>query len=87
VLLANRVRELRRPRKTMSAQALVLRVTGLNAMVGFVYDFIGRPAVDADDREVAGVSPPADTRAQAAKNGDNAARDRLPRETLKDGYQ
>jgi MFS family permease len=70
-LLARRVRELRRPRKAMSAQALVLRVTGLNAMVGFIYDFIGRPAVDTDEREPAGVSPPVDTRAQAAKNGDN----------------
>lgn len=61
VLLANRVRELRRPRKTMSAQALVLRVTGLNAMVGFIYDFIGRPAVDADAREPAELSPPVDS--------------------------
>jgi len=73
VLLARRVRELRRPRKTMSAQALVLRVTGLNAMVGFIYDFIGRPAVDADEKEPVGVSPPANTRAPAAKNGDNDA--------------
>ena len=43
-LLARRVRELRKPRRAMSAPALVLRVTGLNAMVGFIYDFIGRPA-------------------------------------------
>ena len=33
-LLARRVRELRKPRRAMSAPALVLRVTGLNAMVG-----------------------------------------------------
>lgn len=64
-LLAKRVRELRRPRKTLSAPALVLRVTGLNAMVGFVYDFIGRPPVEveAEARD--------DNR---TKNSDNGAR-------------
>ncbi|HEY3517216.1 MAG TPA: MFS transporter [Gammaproteobacteria bacterium] len=50
-LLARRVRELRKPRRALSAPALVLRVTGLNAMVGVIYDFIGRPAVDGDDRD------------------------------------
>jgi hypothetical protein len=38
-------------------------------MVGVIYDFIGRPALDTD--EPAKVSPRTDTRAPAAKNGDN----------------
>lgn len=49
-LLARRVRELRKPRKSLSAPALVMRVTGLNSMVGFVYDFIGRPAPELEER-------------------------------------
>jgi MFS family permease len=48
-LLARRVRELRKPRRTMSPHALVMRVTGFNAMLGAIYDFIGRP--QNDDRE------------------------------------
>jgi hypothetical protein len=27
-----------------------MRVTGLNSMVGFVYDFIGRPAPELEER-------------------------------------
>jgi MFS family permease len=78
-LLARRVRELRKPRKTLSAPALVLRVTGLNAMVGFVYDFIGRPPTDVeveerDDNERKngdnGRSIAHDPRQGAAANGD-----------------
>ena len=57
-LLARRVRELRKPRRAMSAPALVLRVTGLNAMVGVIYDFIGRPQNDADDRDEPSPAPP-----------------------------
>jgi MFS family permease len=70
-LLARRVRELRKPRRELSAPALVLRVTGLNAMVGIIYDFIGRPPVDGDDRD-----EPTTSRPQAAppKKGDNGAR-------------
>jgi MFS family permease len=49
-LLARRVRELRKPRRSLSAPALVMRVTGLNSMVGFVYDFIGRPAPELEER-------------------------------------
>ena len=41
-LLARSVRDLRTPRKELTAQALVLRVTGFNAMLGLLYDFIGR---------------------------------------------
>jgi MFS family permease len=69
-LLARRVRELRKPRRALSAPALVLRVTGLNAMVGFIYDFIGRPPTDGDERDEA--APPAGE-AAAAKKGDNTA--------------
>ncbi|HJR69913.1 MAG TPA: hypothetical protein VKA43_07720 [Gammaproteobacteria bacterium] len=34
----------------LSAAALVMRVTGLNSMVGFVYDFIGRPPPELEER-------------------------------------
>jgi hypothetical protein len=71
-LLARRVRELRKPRRALSAPALVLRVTGLNAMVGFIYDFIGRPASDAEERD----EPTTASRGAAAaeKKSDNSAR-------------
>jgi MFS family permease len=49
-LLVRRIRDLRKPRKTLSAQALVMRVTGFNAMLGVIYDFIGRPQVEVDER-------------------------------------
>jgi MFS family permease len=63
-LLARRVRELRKPRRALSAPALVLRVTGLNAMVGIIYDFIGRPTVDGDDRDEPTPSRPASSAAE-----------------------
>jgi MFS family permease len=66
-LLARRVRELRKPRRAMSAPALVLRVTGLNAMVGFIYDFIGRPPNEGEERD----PPPA--AAPDEKKSDNSA--------------
>ena len=71
-LLARRVRELRKPRRAMSAPALVLRVTGLNAMVGFIYDFIGRPQNDGEEETPA---PPSSSERAAAqgKNSDNSA--------------
>jgi MFS family permease len=51
-LLARRVRDLRKPRKAMSAQALVMRVTGFSAALGLIYDFIGRsPQPEADERD------------------------------------
>jgi len=51
-LLARRVREFRKPRRTLSAPALVMRVTGFNAMLGLIYDFIGRiPQAGDDDEE------------------------------------
>ena len=50
-LLARRIRDIRKPRKAMSAQALVMRVTGFNAMLGTIYDFIGRNPPDPDDEK------------------------------------
>ena len=50
-LLARRVREFRKPRRTLSAPALVMRVTGFNAMLGLIYDFIGRIPQPGDDDE------------------------------------
>jgi hypothetical protein len=57
----------------------VLRVTGLNAMVGFIYDFIGRPPTDGDERDDAAAQP-TDRAAEAAspKKGDNSRRNDLP---------
>ena len=46
--LARRVREIRKPRKNISAPALVLRITGFSAMLDLLYDFIGRPPPDTD---------------------------------------
>jgi len=69
-LLARRVRELRKPRRALSAPALVLRVTGLNAMVGVIYDFIGRPLIDGEERDDAATSQP---QAAPPKKGDNTA--------------
>jgi hypothetical protein len=59
-LLARRVRDIRKPRKAMSAQALVMRVTGFSAALGLIYDFIGRnPSIDAGPADAA---PDADER-------------------------
>ena len=70
-LLVRRVRELRKPRKAMSAQALVMRVTGFNAMLGVIYDFIGRPQGDADEQEEVEAAEADEQRAADTKNGDN----------------
>ena len=72
-LLARRVRELRKPRRALSAPALVLRVTGLNAMVGFIYDFIGRPTNDDEERDDPVTPSPSGSEAASEKKGDNAA--------------
>jgi MFS family permease len=48
VLLARRVRELRKPRKDISPQALVMRITGFSAMLNLLYEFIGRPPRDEE---------------------------------------
>jgi hypothetical protein len=72
-LLARRVRELRKPRRSLSAPALVLRVTGLNAMVGFIYDFIGRPANDGEERDEPTTPPSPASGAANEKKSDNDA--------------
>ncbi|HEX7080684.1 MAG TPA: MFS transporter [Gammaproteobacteria bacterium] len=46
------IRELRKPRRAISAPALVLRVTGFNAMLGLIYEFIGRAPSAADPKKV-----------------------------------
>ena len=53
VLLARRVREIRKPRREISTQAFVMRITGFGAMMGLLYDFIGRPP-GGDDEPRAG---------------------------------
>jgi MFS family permease len=50
-LLARRVRELRKPRREISAQSLVMRITGTSAMLDLLYDFIGKPPPDDDNSE------------------------------------
>ena len=51
-LLARRVREIRKPRKELSAPALVMRITGFDAMLDLLYDFIGRsPANDPEEQD------------------------------------
>ena len=71
-LLAGRVRELRKPRRTLSAHALVMRVTGFNAMLGAIYDFIGRPQSETDGREEPETDEAPEPRAADAKSSDNA---------------
>jgi MFS family permease len=79
-LLARRVREFRKPRRALSAPALVMRVTGFNAMLGMIYDFIGRiPPPGGDDPERTGsLEARAERgragRARGPKSGDNARR-------------
>lgn len=73
-LLARRVRELRKPRRTTSAHALVMRVTGFNAMLGAIYDFIGWPQGEEREGEDADRNRPGSgtSRAREPKSGDNA---------------
>jgi hypothetical protein len=85
-LLARRIRDFRKPRREMSAPALVMRVTGFNTMLGLVYDFIGRvPQPDADEADAAkggrqaaaaaaDDSVPECDRATDTKSGDNPSR-------------
>lgn len=51
-LLARRVREIRKPRRELSAPALVMRITGFDAMLDLLYDFIGRsPTADSEEQD------------------------------------
>ena len=48
-LMARRVREIRKPRRDISPQSLVMRITGFSAMLTLVYDFIGRPPPEDEE--------------------------------------
>jgi MFS family permease len=48
LVFAKRLRDLRKPRKEMTPQSLVMRMTGFSAMLVLLYDFIGRPSADSD---------------------------------------
>jgi MFS family permease len=67
LFLGGRVRELRKPRKEITPHALVMRITGFNAMLGAVYDFIGRPPTEAEERD----EPGAEDVSERLRNGDN----------------
>jgi nitrate/nitrite transporter NarK len=62
-----RVRELRKPRKEITPHALVLRITGFNAMLGVIYDFIGRPPTEAEEHD----EPGAEDVSERPRSGDN----------------
>jgi 1-acyl-sn-glycerol-3-phosphate acyltransferase len=67
LFLRGRVRELRKPRKEITPHALVLRITGFNAMLGVIYDFIGRPSTEAEERD----EPGAEDVSERPRSGDN----------------
>jgi MFS family permease len=77
-LLARRVREFRKPRRALSAPALVMRVTGFNAMLGMIYDFIGRIPQPGDAEQTGSLETRDERggagRAREPKSGDNARR-------------
>jgi MFS family permease len=66
LFLGRRVRELRKPRKEITPHALVMRITGFNAALGVIYDFIGRPPVENESRD-----EPAEEVSQRPRSGDN----------------
>lgn len=68
-MLARRVPEIRKPRRSLSPQALIMRITGISAMRGVLIEYIGRGSVDEpappDDGEASTRSDnPAETRAK-----------------------
>jgi MFS family permease len=68
LFLGKRVRELRKPRKEITPQALVMRITGFNAALGVIYDFIGRPAADTEERD-----EPGEEVSKRPSSGDNTS--------------
>ncbi len=66
LFLGGRVRELRKPRKEITPHALVMRITGFNAMLGVIYDFIGRPP-ETEERD----EPGAEDVSERPRSGDN----------------
>jgi nitrate/nitrite transporter NarK len=67
-LLVRRVRELRKPRRSLSPQSFVMRITGVSAMLGVLYDFIGRPSADTAETAETGA-------AEAAGDDEKSPRD------------
>jgi MFS family permease len=67
-LLVRRVRELRKPRRSLSPQSFVMRITGVSAMLGVLYDFIGRPSADTAETAETGS-------AEAAGDDEKSPRD------------
>jgi MFS family permease len=47
-VLARRVRDIRKPRKDITPQSFVMRITGFSAMLDLLYDFTGRAPPDGD---------------------------------------
>ncbi len=66
LFLGRRVRELRKPRKEITPHALVMRITGFNAALGVIYDFIGRPPAENESRD-----EPAEEVSQRPPSGHN----------------
>jgi MFS family permease len=69
LFLGGRVRQLRKPRKEITPHALVMRITGFNAMLGVIYDFIGRPPAEAEQR---GDDTVTEKVSERPRSGDNA---------------
>ncbi len=69
LFLRGRVRELRKPRKEITPHALVMRITGFNAMLGVIYDFIGRPPTETEERD----EPGAKDVSKRPRSGDNTS--------------
>jgi hypothetical protein len=67
-LLVRRVRELRKPRRSLSPQSFVMRISGVSAMLGVLYDFIGRPSADTAETAETGS-------AEAAGDDEKSPRD------------
>ena len=53
-LLARRVRDFRKPRKALSAQAFVMRVIGLNTMLELIYELTRTAAPEERDEDSSG---------------------------------
>ena len=51
LLMARRVRELRKPRKEITPHSLVMRITGFSAMLDLLYDFVGKPPPQEQEQE------------------------------------
>jgi MFS family permease len=50
-LLARRVRDFRKPRKSLTAQAFVMRVIGLNTMLELIYELTKSAPEERDDEK------------------------------------